>query len=227
MILIKIFNFCWKIANQLIYIRVYVESRGFCLASPPNIFFISKLIIIDWSITLCDVTPKSRIITIQQLLDVPIDYYQPNRTIFHTHDLVLLYIPLHLWMHFQIRVSYKKQELLTLREHMSSPLVFRWVSVAHIFSFVCCSIMCIFVLSSVLWCPLRFPHKNDVRFFFFFRWAASVIWLTILPLWVCACKNYKICVRNIYSEVKNGTGSLLTEASHESFKTRCPNTGVL
>ena len=61
MILIKIFNFCWKIANKLIYIGVYVESRGFCLASPPNIFFISKLIIIDWSITLCDVTPKSRI----------------------------------------------------------------------------------------------------------------------------------------------------------------------
>ena len=27
-----------------------------------NIFFISKLIIIDWSITLCDVTPKSRIV---------------------------------------------------------------------------------------------------------------------------------------------------------------------
>ena len=37
-------------------------------------------------------------------------------------------------------------------------------------------------------------------------------------------KNYKICVRNIYSEVKNGIGSLLTEASLESFKTRCPNT---
>jgi hypothetical protein len=48
---------------------------------------------------------------------------------------------------------------------------------------------------------------------FYFRWAASVIWLTILPLWVCACKNYKICVRNIYSEVKNDTGSLLTDAS--------------
>ena len=61
MILIKIFNFCWKITNKLIYIGVYVESRGFCLASPPNIFFISKLIIIDWSITLCDVTPESRI----------------------------------------------------------------------------------------------------------------------------------------------------------------------
>jgi hypothetical protein len=47
--------------NKLIYIGVYLESRGFCLASPPNMFFISKLIIIDWSITLCDVTPKSRI----------------------------------------------------------------------------------------------------------------------------------------------------------------------
>jgi hypothetical protein len=46
-ILIKIFNFCWKIANKLIYIGVYVESRGFCLASPPDIFFISKLIIIS------------------------------------------------------------------------------------------------------------------------------------------------------------------------------------
>jgi len=26
--------------------------------------------------------------------------------------------------------------------------------------------MCLYVTSSVLWCPLRFPHKNDVRFVF-------------------------------------------------------------
>ena len=26
--------------------------------------------------------------------------------------------------------------------------------------------MCLYVLSSVLWCSLRFPHKNDVRFVF-------------------------------------------------------------
>ena len=26
--------------------------------------------------------------------------------------------------------------------------------------------MCVHVLNSVLWCPLRFPHKNDVRFIF-------------------------------------------------------------
>jgi hypothetical protein len=39
--------------------------------------------------------------------------------------------------------------------------------VAHLLSvFVCCPIMWRCVLSSVLWCPLRFPHKNDVRFVF-------------------------------------------------------------
>lgn len=32
--------------------------------------------------------------------------------------------------------------------------------------FLCCLIMCHYVLISVLWCPLRFPHKNDVRFIF-------------------------------------------------------------
>jgi len=35
-ILIKIFSFCWKITNKLIYIGVYVETRGFCLASSQN-----------------------------------------------------------------------------------------------------------------------------------------------------------------------------------------------
>ena len=45
------------------YIEVYVESRGFCLASSPNIFFISEMLIIDWSSTYCAVTPKSRSIS--------------------------------------------------------------------------------------------------------------------------------------------------------------------
>ena len=31
---------------------------------------------------------------------------------------------------------------------------------AHLFSFVYCPIMRVYVLSSVLWCPLRFPHKK-------------------------------------------------------------------
>ena len=60
----------------------------------------------------------------------------------------------------------KRQELLTLREHLSSPrVVLFWVfvfvfvflfffgggvRVAHLFSFLCCPIMCFYVLSSVL-----------------------------------------------------------------------------
>ena len=43
------------------YIEVYVESRGFCLSSPPNISFISEMLVIDWSITYYNLTPESRI----------------------------------------------------------------------------------------------------------------------------------------------------------------------
>lgn len=40
----------------------YVEFRWFCLVSALNIFFfISQMLIIDWSITSYDVTPESRI----------------------------------------------------------------------------------------------------------------------------------------------------------------------
>ena len=40
--------------------------------------------------------------------------------------------------------------------------------IVNIFSvFLCYPIMCFYVMSSVLWCPLRFLHKNDVRLFVF------------------------------------------------------------
>jgi hypothetical protein len=45
-------------------------------------------------------------------------------------------------------MSYKKQKLLTFREHPSPLPVFSGVSVAHLF--LCCSIMCLYVLSFVL-----------------------------------------------------------------------------
>jgi len=58
---------------------------------------------------------------------------------------------------------FKKQELLPILEHMSSPPVFWWVHVLVFLVFVF-SGMCLYVLRSVLWYPQRFPHKNDVRF---------------------------------------------------------------
>ena len=46
-----------------------------------------------------------------------------------------------------------------------------------------CPIMFLYVLSPVLWWPLRFPHKNDVRFVF-----------TSGCLWKDSCLVYVICV---------------------------------
>ena len=63
------------------------------------------------------------------------------------------------------RVPYKRQELLTLREHMSSPLVFGGVCVAHLFSFLCCPITCLYVLCSVMWCLMA--HVLFTLFVFF------------------------------------------------------------
>ena len=42
------------------------------------------------------------------------------------------------------------------QEQLSSPAVFWWG--------LCCPIMCLYGLSSVLWCPLQFTHKNDIWF---------------------------------------------------------------
>jgi len=60
--------------------------------------------------------------------------------------------------------SYKKQELLT--PLLISTRFFGGVRVAHLFSFLCGPIMCLYVLSSVSWCPLRFPHKGNIRLVF-------------------------------------------------------------
>jgi len=44
--------------------------------------------------------------------------------------------------------------------------VFWWDRIVHLFSLLCCPIICFYFLSSVLWCPLRISHKNYVGFFF-------------------------------------------------------------
>jgi hypothetical protein len=68
-ILIKIFNFCWKIANKLIYIGVYVESRGFCFHK-----FVARVIkminfitisILDFGVTSHNVIDQSMIINFE------------------------------------------------------------------------------------------------------------------------------------------------------------------
>ena len=50
------------------------------------------------------------------------------------------------------REFYKRQELLTLCEHLSSPAVFGEVRVAHLFSFLCC-VFCFVCLRPVSCVP--------------------------------------------------------------------------
>ena len=82
-------------------------------------------------------------------------------------------------------VYYLKQELLFRRKHMSSLPVFLWVPCCLSFYFLCCPIVCLYVLGFMLWCPLRFPHGIDVRFEF----ASSCLWgtrvLFVLFVFVC------------------------------------------
>jgi hypothetical protein len=72
-------------------------------------------------------------------------FYVDVSFLYHCHDFYSTW--LHTWV--TRRASYKKPELLTLREHLSSPPVFCGVRVTHLFSFLCYPIMCLYVLNSV------------------------------------------------------------------------------
>jgi hypothetical protein len=82
----------------------------------------------------------------------------PERTTDHGQATGKLY-HLRLRVECTLFVIYK-----AWREPTVQPLFFGGVRVAHLFSFLCCSIMCLYVLSSLLCCPLRCSHKNDVRY---------------------------------------------------------------
>jgi hypothetical protein len=73
---------------------------------------------------------------------------------FHLSLPRLLTDLLYIWITRQ--VSYKKHELLTLREHLSPPpVIFVGFMLLIVWIFCVFLNMCLYVLSSVLWCPLR------------------------------------------------------------------------
>jgi hypothetical protein len=59
-----------------------------------------------------------------------------------------------------------------------------------------CPIMCLYVLSSVQWCSLQFPHKHDVRFVFIFSCLHDDPWLIYV-----ICVRLRIVVSNTYCVV--------------------------
>ena len=92
-------------------------------------------------------------------------------------------------------VSYKKQELLTFQEHLSSPPAFCWGPWYQSFSFLCYLFMCLYVLSSMLLCGLRFLHEKGVQFVFTSCCLCEGWGLYI----ICVC--LRIVVSNTYSGV--------------------------
>ena len=75
-------------------------------------------------------------------------------------------------------MSYKKQELLTLLEHLVSPLVFGGVSVARLFSFLCC----VAFLCFVCLCPVScVPNVAIVSGLSIFSYVCLLmLWLFLL-----------------------------------------------
>jgi hypothetical protein len=55
-----------------------------------------------------------------------------------------------------VRLIRHRNCLVVARAHAFTP-IFGRIRVVHLFWFLCCPMMCIYALSSVLWCPLRVP----------------------------------------------------------------------
>ena len=66
-------------------------------------------------------------------------------------------------------------------------------SVLMIFLVFCVLLLCVYVLSSVLWCPLRFTHNNDVRFVFISSCFVEVCMSYLLYLHMCAIVVCSTC----------------------------------
>jgi len=93
----------------------------------------------------------------------------------HKYDICVQHI-LTIWITW--RVSYKKQELLTLCEHLCSPLVFDGVRVAHSLGF-CVVLFVLFVYVLYLVYP-KLPVSMGCPFFYPFGFFSTVYLLYTL-----------------------------------------------
>ena len=100
--------------------------------------------------------------------------------LYHCQDFyrTWLYICVTRW------VSYKKRNCLPFASTWLHPQVLVrsvfFVCLLFVFGFLCCHSMCLYILSSMLWCSLRFPQKNDVRFVFVWRIMSYLRYLCFL-----------------------------------------------
>jgi formate hydrogenlyase subunit 3/multisubunit Na+/H+ antiporter MnhD subunit len=86
------------------------------------------------------------------------------------------------------RVSYKKRERLTLREHIRSSSVFGGVRVAHGFSFLCCVAILCFVCLRPVSC---LPHVDSVSGLFVF--VLCLVYSTLTVSLECLSSSCVLC----------------------------------
>lgn len=102
---------------------------------------------------------------------------------------------LSVYMSNTVGVFHKKQKLFTISEHLSSSPVCWWDPCWTSFKLFF-PIMFHYILSSILWRPLRFPHRNDVWFALTSRCSYNGLWL-IYVINVCL----RLVVSNTYCVV--------------------------
>jgi hypothetical protein len=150
---------------------IYMEVMHF--VTPEGFIFSIKLFVIKCSL----MSAKPRCMLRQKPYCKTLDCTSPFAGL-NSQLIALIYITV-LWLIAQKNVNSTTMHMIM-------------VTIAHLFNFV----WCLYVLSSVLWCPLRFLHENDVRFVF----ASSCLWEDACLICV-VCVGLHIMVSNTYCVV--------------------------
>ena len=100
------------------------------------------------------------------------------------YDCQYFYRPwLYIWVTW--RLSYRKQEILTLREYLASPPVYGRIRVAHNFSLLCC-VFVLFVFVLCIVCPML-PVSLDCPFLIAPSVFSNVYLSCVLCVQCCQC----------------------------------------
>ena len=87
-------------------------------------------------------------------------------------------------------IAWKARIAYTLLEH---PRFLGGVVLLIFLVFLHCPILCLYVLSSMLWCPLRFPHKYDAQFVFTSRCLCSCL-ICVDCVWLLIVVSNTFCI---------------------------------
>ena len=111
--------------------------------------------------------------------------------LYHYQDIYRTWL---VYMSTTVSVLWKAGTVYPSWSPSSSP-VFWWVRVVHVFSFLCCPIICLYIVSSVLWSPCHFLIKTSQ----FGSFLPLVVCRRAHVLFTCVC--LRVMVSNTYCVV--------------------------